>query len=348
MRHTVIQCKLTFVLSKRRLFMKIAIIGVGAIGGYVGIRLALAGEDVTFIARGANLEALRTQGIRMINADGSEEAVTRVNATDNYAEAGPQDMVVLAMKAHQVAAVSGEVPKLFGPKTVVIPMQNGIPYWYFHGYQGELAGARVQSVDPSGAIYENIPCERVIGCVVYPAAELVAPGVVKHVEGNRFPVGEPDGTTSERVSQVARCFVNGGMQAPILSDIRSEIWLKLWGNLTFNPISALSRATLAGICQYPPSRAIAAAMMTEAQSVAGRLGVKFRVSLEKRIAGAEKVGHHKTSMLQDVEAARTLEIDALLGSVVELARRTNTPTPHIDTVYALTKLLAKTLDEGRF
>jgi 2-dehydropantoate 2-reductase len=327
--------------------MKIAIIGVGAIGGYVGIRLALAGEDVTFIARGANLEALRTKGIRMVNADGSEEAVPRVKATDNYAEAGAQDIVVLAMKAHQVEAVTGEVPKLFHSRTVVVPMQNGIPYWYFHGYQGELAGTRVQSVDPNGTIYEKIPCERVIGCVVYPAAELVAPGVIKHVEGKRFPVGEPDGTTSERVSQVAQCFIRGGMQAPILNDIRSEIWLKLWGNLTFNPISALSRATLAGICQYPPSRAIAAAMMGEAQSVANQLGVKFRVSLEKRIAGAEKVGHHKTSMLQDVEAARTLEIDALLGSVVELARRTNTPTPHIDTVYALTKLLAKTLDEGR-
>jgi 2-dehydropantoate 2-reductase len=171
--------------------------------------------------------------------------------------------------------------------------------------------------------------------------------VVKHVEGNRFPVGEPDGTTSERVMEIARSFVNAGLQAPILSDIRSEIWLKLWGNLTFNPISALSRATLAGICQYPPSRAIAAAMMSEAQSVANELGVKFRVSLERRIAGAEKVGHHKTSMLQDVEAARTLEVDALLGSVVELARRTHTPTPHIDTVYALTKLLAKTLEEGK-
>ncbi len=283
----------------------------------------------------------------MLNANGTEEVVPRVKATDDYAEAGPQDIVVLAMKAHQVEAITGEVPKLFGPKTVVIPMQNGIPYWYFHGHPGSFAGTRVQSVDPSGAIYANIPCERVIGCVVYPAAELVAPGVIKHVEGNRFPVGEPDGTTSERVSQVARCFVNSGMQAPILSDIRSEIWLKLWGNLTFNPISALSRATLADICQYPPSRAVAAAMMTEAQTVATQLGVKFRVSLEKRIAGAEKVGHHKTSMLQDVEAARTLEVDALLGSVVELARRTNTPTPHIDTVYALTKLLAKTLDEKR-
>ena len=327
--------------------MKIAIVGVGAIGGYVGIRLALAGEDVTFIARGANLEALRARGIRLVNADGTEEIVPRVKATDRYADAGAQDLVVLAMKAHQVEAVTADVPKLFGPDTVVIPMQNGIPYWYFHCHGGALAGSRVTSVDPTGAIYEQIPCERVIGCVVYPAAELVAPGVIKHVEGNRFPVGEPDGTLSERVTQVAQCFVKGGMQSPILSDIRSEIWLKLWGNLTFNPISALSRATLAGICQYPPSRALAAAMMSEAQSVANQLGVKFRVSLEKRIAGAEKVGHHKTSMLQDVEAARTLEVDALLGSVVELARRTNTPTPHIDTVYALTKLLAKTLDEGK-
>jgi len=325
--------------------LKIAIIGVGAIGGYVGIRLALAGEDVTFIARGANLEALRNRGIRLVSADGSEQTVTTVRATNDYAAAGPQDVVILAMKAHQVEAVARDVPKLFGPDTVVVPMQNGIPYWYFHRYLGALAGTRVQSVDPSGLIGEHIPCERVIGCVVYPAAELVSPGVVKHVEGNRFPVGEPDGATSERVTRLSECFVRGGLQAPVLSDIRAEIWLKLWGNLTFNPISALSRATLAGICQYPPSRAIAAAMMTEAQCVANKLGVTFRVSLEKRIAGAEKVGHHKTSMLQDVEAARTLEVDALLGSVVELARLTDTPTPHIDTVYALTKLLAKTLDE---
>ena len=327
--------------------MKIAIIGVGAIGGYVGTRLALAGEDVTFIARGASLEALRARGLRLVQADGTEELVPRVKATDSYAEAGAQDIVVLAMKAHQVEAVTGDVPKLFGPQTIVIPMQNGIPYWYFYGHGGAFAGMRVHSVDPSGEIYDKIPCDRVIGCVVYPAAELVSPGVIRHVEGNRFPLGEPDGTTSKRVTEVAHCFVQAGLQAPILSDIRSEIWVKLWGNLSFNPISALSRATLAGICQYPPSRAIAAAMMSEAQSVAGQLGVKFRVSLDKRIAGAEKVGHHKTSMLQDVEAARTLEIDALLGSVVELARLTNTPTPHIDTVYALTKLLAKTLEEAK-
>jgi len=327
--------------------MKIAIVGVGAIGGYVGTRLALAGEEVTFIARGANLEALRARGIRLLSATGSAETLPQVIATDDYGAAGPQDIIVLAMKAHQVEAVVGEVPKLFAADTIVVPMQNGIPYWYFHRHGGELAGTRVHSVDPNGLIYEKIPCERVVGCVVYPAAELVAPGVIRHVEGNRFPVGEPDGTSSARVSRLAQCFIRGGMQAPILSDIRSEVWLKLWGNLTFNPISALSRATLAGICQYPPSRAVAVAMMSEAQSVANKLGITFRVPLERRIAGAAKVGHHKTSMLQDVENARTLEIDALLGSVLELAKLTDTPTPHIETVYALTKLLAQTLDEGR-
>jgi 2-dehydropantoate 2-reductase len=327
--------------------MRIAIVGVGAIGGYVGVRLALAGEQVTFIARGANLDALRTRGIRLQSAAGGEESLSKVIATDDYSAAGPQDIIILAMKAHQVEAVVGEVPKMFATDTIVVPMQNGIPYWYFHRHGGRLAGTRVHSVDPNGLIYDKIPCERVVGCVVYPAAELVSPGVIRHVEGNRFPVGEPDGTISARVSQLAQCFIKGGMQAPILSDIRSEVWLKLWGNLTFNPISALSRATLAGICRYPPSRAVAVAMMSEAQSVANKLGITFRVPLERRIAGAEKVGHHKTSMLQDVENARTLEIDALLGSVLELANLTDTPTPHIETVYALTKLLAKTMDEGR-
>jgi 2-dehydropantoate 2-reductase len=327
--------------------LKIAIIGVGAIGGYVGTRLAHAGDEVTFIARGSNLDALRTRGIRLIMGDGTEQAVPHVRATDNYAEAGPQDMVILAMKAHQVEAVAPQVPKLFGPDTVVVPMQNGIPYWYFHRYPGPLANSHVKSVDPNGVIWEHIPCERVIGCVVYPAAELVAPGVIKHVEGNRFPVGEPDGSPSERVTRVSQCFVNGGLQAPVLEDIRAEIWLKLWGNLTFNPISALSRATLASICQYPLSRTLAKDMMTEAQTIATKLGITFRVPLEKRIAGAERVGHHKTSMLQDVEAARELEVDALLGSVIELARLTETPTPHLDTVYALTKLLAKSLEESK-
>jgi 2-dehydropantoate 2-reductase len=321
--------------------VKIAIVGVGAIGGYLGTRLALAGEDVTFIARGANLEALQTRGIRLISDGGTEEVVPRVRATADYTAAGPQDLVILAMKAHQVASVAADVPKLFGPDTVVVPMQNGIPYWYFFAHPGPLEGSRVASVDPDGLIVARIGCERVIGCVVYPAAELVAPGVIKHVEGNRFPVGEPNGTRSERVDRVAACFVAAGLKSPVLEDIRAEIWLKLWGNMTFNPISALSRATLAGICQYPPSRDLAAGMMTEAQAVAHKLGITFRVPLEKRIAGAEKVGHHKTSMLQDVEAGRPLEIDALLGTVIELARLTDTPTPRLDTVYALTKLLAQ-------
>jgi 2-dehydropantoate 2-reductase len=320
--------------------LKIGIVGVGAIGGYIGHRLAHAGEDVTFIARGKNLAALKANGIRLILADGSDQVVAPVKATDDYAAAGPQDLVLLAMKAHQMESVAADVPKLFGAATVVVPMQNGIPYWYFHRYAGALAGTQIRSVDPSGAIGRHIPAERVIGCVVYPATELPAPGVIKHVEGDRFPVGEPDGSTSERVTRVSECFIRAGLKAPVLEDIRAEIWLKLWGNMTFNPISALSRATLAGICQYPPSRALAAAMMSEAQTIAGKLGVTFRLPLEKRIAGAERVGHHKTSMLQDVEAGRPLEIDALLGSVIEMARLTDTPSPNLDAVYALTKLLA--------
>ncbi len=326
--------------------MKIAIIGAGAIGGYLGTRLALSGQDVTFIARGANLAAIKAHGLRLLSAAGTEEVVRDVKATDDYTAAGVQDLVVLAIKAHQVEALAAEVPKLFHSETIVVPMQNGIPYWYFHEHLGALAGTRVRSVDPSGSIHEHIPCERVVGCVVYPAAELVAPGVVQHVEGNRFPVGELDGSTTPRVKRVSEAFIAAQLQAPILENIRAEIWLKLWGNLTFNPISALSRATLAGICQYPLSRTLAANMMLEAQAVANKLGITFRVPLEKRIAGAEKVGHHKTSMLQDVEAGRTLEVDALLGSVVELARLTETPTPHIDTVFALTKLLGEGLQAG--
>lgn len=325
--------------------MKITVIGAGAIGGYVGAKLALAGEDVTFIVRGLNLETIRSQGIKLLMSDGSEHVATNVRATDNYAAVGPQELVILGMKAHQVAAVADDVPKLFGPKTVVVPMQNGVPYWYFHEHAGDYQGHRIVSVDPTGVIGAQIPATRVVGCVVYPASELIAPGVVQHIEGDRFPVGEPDGTSSARVLRVSECFIRAGFKAPILDNIRAEIWLKLWGNLTFNPISALSRASLADICQFPLTRTLAAAMMTEAQSIANKLGITFRVPLEKRIAGAEKVGHHKTSMLQDVEARRPLEIDALLGSVVELGRLTKTPTPHLDTVYALTKLLAKKLED---
>jgi 2-dehydropantoate 2-reductase len=325
--------------------VKIAIIGAGAIGGYVGVKLALAGEDVTFIVRGANLEAIRKKGMKLIMHDGTEHIADNVKATNNYAEAGPQDVVILAMKAHQVEAVANELPKLFGPDTAVVTMQNGIPYWYFHNHGGPFEGSQVHSVDPSGIQSKMIPAQRVIGCVVYPASELVAPGVVKHIEGDRFPVGELDGSASDRVTRISECFSKAGFKAPVLNNIRSEIWLKLWGNLTFNPISSLSHSTLVDICQFPLTRELAANMMREAQEVAQKLGIEFRVTLDKRIAGAEKVGKHKTSMLQDIEAGRAPEIDALVGSVVELGRLTQTPTPHIDTVYALVKLLAKTMDE---
>jgi 2-dehydropantoate 2-reductase len=321
------------------------VIGAGAIGGLVGAKLALAGEEVTFVVRGANLEAIRANGFKLIEHDGTAHVAKNVVATDRYDAIGPQDMVVLAMKAHQVEAVAADVPKLFGPDTVVVTMQNGIPYWYFHRHGGVLAGTVVRSVDAEGLVSARIPAERVIGCVVYPASELVAPGVVRHIEGERFPVGELDGSTSERVQRVADCFTRAGFKAPVLDNIRAEIWLKLWGNLSFNPISSLSHATLVDICQYPLSRELAAAMMREAQSVANKLGIEFRVTLEKRIAGAEKVGKHKTSMLQDIEAGRAPEIDALVGAVIELARLTETPTPHIDTVYALVKLLARSMQE---
>nr|WP_314627812.1 2-dehydropantoate 2-reductase [uncultured Noviherbaspirillum sp.] len=325
--------------------MKIAIIGAGAIGGYVGVKLALAGEDLTFIVRGANLRAIRSNGMKLVMHDGTEHVASNVRATDSYDEAGIQDVVIVALKAHQLDAVANDIGKLVGPDTVIVTMQNGIPYWYFHKHGGELEGRQVTSVDPTGELAQKVPVGQVIGCVVYPASELIAPGVVRHIEGDRFPLGELDGSSSERVNRVSACMTNAGFKAPVLDNIRSEIWLKLWGNLTFNPISALSHSTLVDICQYPLTRELAVQMMQEAQAVAHRLGIEFRVTLDKRIAGAEKVGKHKTSMLQDIEAGRGSEIDALVGAVVELGRLTGTPTPHIDTVYALVKLLDRTVAE---
>ena len=324
--------------------MKVAVIGAGAIGGLVGARLALAGEEVTFFVRGANLTAIRERGFKLIAADGSERVASNVKATDDYENAGPFDLVVLGLKAHQLDDIADRVGHLFGPETVVVPMQNGIPYWYFHRHGGEYEGRVVDSVDPTGKLAERIPPSRVLGCVVYPASELVAPGVVQHVEGERFPLGELDGSSSERVRRIAAAFERAGFKAPVLANVRAEIWLKLWGNLTFNPISGLTHSTLVDICRFPLSRELAAGMMREAQAVAHALGIEFRVSLEQRIAGAEKVGAHKTSMLQDIEAGRAPEIDALVGSVVELARLTGTPVPRIETVYSLVKLLARTME----
>jgi 2-dehydropantoate 2-reductase len=327
--------------------MKIAVIGAGAIGGLVGARLALAGEEVTFLVRGANLEAIRENGIRLIETSGEERVARNVKATDDYQEAGPQDLVVLAVKAHQVADVADRVRHLFGPDTVVVTMQNGIPFWYFHRHGGEYEGRTVSSVDANGDLARLVPPERILGCVVYPAAELMAPGVIRHIEGSRFPLGELDGAASARIVQASACFEKAGFKSPVLDDIRAEIWLKLWGNLSFNPISALAHSTLVDICQHPLTRDLAANMMREAAAVADRLGIAFRVSLERRIEGAEKIGKHKTSMLQDIEAGRGPEIDALVGSVIELARMTGTPTPHIDSAYALVKLLEQSMKEAR-
>ncbi len=325
--------------------MKIAIIGAGAIGGYVGAKLALAGEDVTFIVRGANLEAIKARGIKLIENDGVEKVASNVKATDNYAEAGVQELVILALKAHQVDDVADQVGKLMGPDTVVVTMQNGIPFWYFHRHGGPYEGHTVRSVDPTGALASKIAPGSILGCVVYPAAELMAPGVIRHVEGERFPLGELDGSSSARAAAISACFQHAGLKAPVLDNIRAEIWLKLWGNVCFNPISALSHSTLVDICQFPLARELAAEMMLEAQAVAAKLGIEFRVTLDRRIEGAEKVGKHKTSMLQDVEAGRGPEIDALVGSVVELGRLTQTPTPHIDSAYALVKLLERTMNQ---
>ncbi|HJZ45723.1 MAG TPA: 2-dehydropantoate 2-reductase [Roseiflexaceae bacterium] len=323
--------------------MRICIVGAGAIGGYMGARLALAGQHITLIARGAHLQAIQERGLTLQSDDGTIETIRPALATSETSMAGPQDVVIVAVKAHSLPSIAPVLRALFGPETIVLPAQNGIPWWYFHKHGGPYEGRRIESVDPDGVIEAHIETERVIGCVVYPAAELAGPGVVRQIEGNRFSLGELDGAKTERIQQLAQVFNQAGMKAPIRSRIRSEIWLKLWGNLAFNPISAITRATLADICRYPPSRALARAMMLEAQAVAERLGVEFALSVDQRIAGAEQVGEHKTSMLQDIEAGRPTEIDALLGAVAELGRLTATPTPHIDAIYAGVKLLERTL-----
>ncbi|MEY4213005.1 MAG: hypothetical protein RL458_1231, partial [Pseudomonadota bacterium] len=278
--------------------MKFAVIGAGGIGGYLGARLALAGESVTFIARGPNLQALRDQGIRLVEEDGTEHHIGSVKACQQMSEAGEQDVVLLALKAHQVAAVAPQMSSMLGPHTTIVTLQNGIPWWYFHGLPGPWQGQRLESVDPGGVIASHIDNARIIGSVVYPASELIAPGVIKVIEGNRFSLGEPDGSKSERVQAISQALARAGFKAPVSSDLRSEIWLKLWGNLTFNPVSALTHATLAQICRFPQTRDLALGMMAEAQQVAETLGVRFRISLERRLAGAEAVGEHKTSMLQ--------------------------------------------------
>jgi len=332
--------------------MKICVVGAGAIGGYLGARLARAGEQVTFIARNRNLEAINAQGFRLLLEDGSEEhtpAGPHLRAVQRCADAGEQDAVLLTVKAHQVRDLLPDLRALFGPQTAVVTMINGVPWWYFHRLGGEYEGRRLESVDPGGVIGAHIEPERVIGSVVYPASELVAPGVVRLIEGNRFTLGEPDGARTERVEALSQALMRAGFKAPVAKDIRSEIWVKLWGNLSFNPLSALTHATLQDICRFPPSRELARRMMAEAQAVAEALGVRFKITLDQRLAGAEAVGAHKTSMLQDVEHGRALELQALVGAVVELGQVTGVRTPSIEAIHAATQLLAHTLQtqQGR-
>ena len=327
--------------------MKYAIVGAGAIGGYLGTKLALAGEDVTFIARNKNLAAVNSQGFKLLLPEGEPLHARNVRAVQACADAGPQDVVLLTTKAHQVREMLPGLRDLFGPETMVVSMINGVPWWYFQRLGGAFDGRTLSSVDPDGALAAGIEVERLIGSIVYPAAELVEPGVVRLIEGNRFSLGELDGTRTPRIERLSQSMMAAGFKSPVSRDIRSEIWVKLWGNLSFNPISALTHATLEDICRFALSRELAARMMSEAQTVGEKLGVAFKVSLDQRIAGAEAVGAHKTSMLQDVEQGRGLELQALVGSVVELARITGTPTPTIDAIYAATALLGQTLSRQR-
>ncbi|MBE9201606.1 MULTISPECIES: 2-dehydropantoate 2-reductase [unclassified Nodularia (in: cyanobacteria)] len=323
--------------------MKICIVGAGAIGGYLGAKLALAGEEVTLIARGQHLEAIQNQGLELIMSDGSSHVVNPSLATSDINQAGTQDVVILAVKAQSLPAIASALPSLYNPDTIVVTAQNGIPWWYFHKHGGEYEGQQIHAVDPEGIIAANIDVDRVIGCVVYPAVELQSPGVIRHIEGDRVSLGEIDNTKTERIQKLAQTCKQAGLKAPVRSKIRTEIWIKLWGNLAFNPISALTRATLEQICQYPLTRELARQMMMEAQTIAEKLGIEFGISLEQRLNGAEKVGAHKTSMLQDIEAGRATEVEAILGSVIELGKLTHIPTPYMDTVYANVKLLEKTL-----
>jgi len=315
--------------------MKFCIYGAGAIGGLIGAHLARTGEDVTLIARGAHLAAMREKGLKVSGHSGDFTVHPRV--TEDPAEAGPQDFVIVALKAHQVSAVAERMRPLLGPKTAVVMAVNGLPWWYFHGVEGALKDRRLPVVDPGDVQWTHIGPERIIGCVVYPAAEVVAPGEIRHVENDRFSLGEPNDRKTDRLIALSQAFIAAGFKAPAKTDIRTEIWVKLWGNVAFNPISALTGGTLKSIATDPATRAVARAVMNEAEAIANKLGVTMPIPVEKRIDGAAGVGEHKTSMLQDFERGRPVELDAIVGAVAELGRLVEVPTPMIDTIYALAK-----------
>ena len=318
--------------------MKICIYGAGAIGGYLGAQLSLAGEDVTLIARGPHLEAMQTNGVRLL-IDG-EERTAHPRCTSAPEDAGEQDYVIVALKAHSAPQVVTAMQPLLGPDTAVVSAVNGVPWWYFYKLDGPWRDTRLESVDPAGAQWDGIGPERAIGCVVYPATEVVEPGVIQHIEGNRFSVGEPSGEKTERVQRLAQALIGAGFRAPVRR-IRDELWVKLWGNLSFNPISALTLETLDIVATDPGTRSVSRAMMLEAQAIGEKLGVRFPVDVDQRIAGAAAVGPHRTSMLQDLERGRAMEIDAVVTSVQEMGRLVGIPTPTIDVVLALVQQRAR-------
>jgi 2-dehydropantoate 2-reductase len=325
--------------------VRVCIVGAGAIGGLLAVRLAVAGQRVSVLARGENLVAIRSNGLSLVEPDGSVTLAPAIEPVDSLDALGPQDVVVLAVKAHQIAAVADRLESVYHDDTVVVPVQNGLPWWFFQKFPGPFEGRRLDSLDPDGTIERHIPADRVIGCIAYPAAERAKPGVIRLVQGDRFPLGELDGTRSERVTALAQGLSAAGFTARVLTDIRSHVWVKALGNLALNPISALTGGTLVEICQWTPTRQLATQMMREAAAIAETLGLRLRISIEQRIEGAEQVGAHKTSMLQDAEARRPLEIAPLIGAFVELGQLTGTPMPATETVYSLVSMLNSRLSK---
>lgn len=319
--------------------MKICIFGAGAIGGYMGAKLAQAGADVSLVARGPHLKAMRENGLTLIEE--GERSTLKVTASGDPAELGHQDYVIVTLKAHSVPGVVDKMMPLLGPDSTIVSGVNGVPWWYFHKLEGPWKSTRLAAVDPGNKQWDGFGPDRVLGCVVYPAAEVIEPGVVNHIEGNRFSLGEPSGERTERAMALSQALGAAGLKAPVRPRIRDEIWVKLWGNLSFNPISALTHATLDVLCTDPGTRAVARGMMVEAQEVAEKLGVKFPIDVNRRIDGGAAVGAHRTSMLQDLDMGRPMEIDALVTVVQELGRLTGTPTPTIDVVQALVRLRAQ-------
>ena len=320
--------------------MKVCIFGAGAIGGYMGVKLAKAGADVSLVARGPHLAAMQEKGLTLIEE--GETTTVPVTASDDPAALGVQDYVIVTLKAHSVPPVVSKMAPLIGKDTTIVSGVNGVPWWYFHKLEGAHEGTRLDSVDPGNVQWDGFGPDRVLGCVVYPAAEVIEPGVIKHIEGNRFSLGEPDGSKSDRAQALSKILANAGLKAPVRPKLRDEIWVKLWGNLSFNPISALTHTTLDVLCTDEGTRAVARNMMVEAQEIAERLSVKFPIDVDRRIAGGAAVGAHRTSMLQDLDQGRPMEIDALVASVQELGRVTGVPTPTIDTVLGLIRLRART------